>query len=118
VKAFLAEKLASGLARNSVRIIHATLRAMLNAAVDDGLILGHPADRLGRRLRLVQRPAERRETIKALTREQLAHFLATAAATDPRHAPPVPLDGPDRTSAWRGARLQWKTSTSAVALSA
>jgi integrase len=87
VKAFLAEKLASGLARNSVRIIHATLRAMLNAAVDDGLILGNPADRLGRRLRLVQRPAERRETIKALTREQLAHFLATAAATDRRHAP-------------------------------
>ena len=87
MKAFLAEKLGSGLARNSVRIIHATLRAMLNAAVDDRLILGNPADRLGRRLRLVQRLAEGRETIKALTREQLAHLLATAATTDRRQAP-------------------------------
>jgi Phage integrase, N-terminal SAM-like domain len=65
VKEFLASKLTVGAARNSVRIIHATLRAMLNAAVDDGLILANPADRLGRQLRLVQRPADRQEEIKA-----------------------------------------------------
>lgn len=74
IQALLAEKLVSGLVRNSVRIIHATLRAMLNAAVDDGVILSNPAGRLGRQLRLVQRAGERQEAIKAFTREQLAHL--------------------------------------------
>jgi hypothetical protein len=73
-QALLAEKLVSGLVRNSVRIIHATLRAMLNAPVDDGVILSNPAGRLGRQLRLVQRAGERQEAIKAFTREQLAHL--------------------------------------------
>src|SRR6267143_3823846 len=34
IKAMLADKLASGLSRNTLRIMHATLRAMLRAAVD------------------------------------------------------------------------------------
>ena len=50
---------------------------MLNAAIDDGVILSNPAERLGRQLRLVTRAGERQETIKAFTREQLAHFLGT-----------------------------------------
>jgi hypothetical protein len=41
------------LRRGSVRIIHATLRAMLYAAVDDGVIVVNPAERLGRHLKLV-----------------------------------------------------------------
>jgi len=85
VKAFLADKLASGLSRNSVRIIHATLRAMLNCAIDDGLILANPADKLGRQLRLVQRATERQEEIKALTRDQLSAFLTGASEKDRRH---------------------------------
>ncbi len=68
---FLAEKLTGGLARNSVRIIHATLRAMLNAAVDDQVILANPAVKLGRQLRLVKATKTRQEEIKAFTREQL-----------------------------------------------
>jgi integrase len=87
IKALLAEKLSFGLARNSVRIIHATLRAMLNAAIDDGVILSNPAERLGRQLRLVTRAGERQEAIKAFTREQLAHLLGTAAKEERQWAP-------------------------------
>jgi hypothetical protein len=47
VKLLLTDKLRAGYARDSVRIVHATLRAMLNAAVDDGVILANPADRMG-----------------------------------------------------------------------
>jgi len=35
IKEFLAQQLGSGLAPNTVRIVHATLRAMLNEAVED-----------------------------------------------------------------------------------
>lgn len=41
------------LARDSVRIVHAVLRMVLNAAIDDGIIVANPADKLGRHLRLV-----------------------------------------------------------------
>jgi integrase len=75
VKAFLVAKLADGYARNTVRIMHATLRVMLNAAIEDGLILANPADRLGRTLRLAPSKATRQEQIKAFDREQLEHFL-------------------------------------------
>jgi site-specific recombinase XerC len=88
IEDFLAAKLRSGFSRNTVRIIHAPLRAMLNAAVDDGAILANPANRLGRQLRLVTTPAARQEEIKAMTREQLVRFLAAAARTVPgMHAP-------------------------------
>ena len=36
VRELLAAKLGAGLSRNTVRIIHATIRAMLNAAVEEG----------------------------------------------------------------------------------
>src|SRR3989442_2547595 len=55
IKAFLVSKL-SQLSRGSVRIVHAVLRAALNAAVDDGLVHANPAARLGRQLRLVASP--------------------------------------------------------------
>src|SRR5437867_10004435 len=66
IKAFLAEKLSAGLSRKTVRIIHATLRGMLNAAVDDGVILANPAERIGRHLRLTTSQNDRQEEIKAL----------------------------------------------------
>lgn len=87
VKALLAEKLSSGLARNSVRIVHAVLRALLNAALDDGVIIANPADKLGRQLRLVQPTKARQEEIKAMTREQLSAFLAMAGEKDRPHYP-------------------------------
>lgn len=62
IRTFLTQKLAAGkvrtttqgelkrevrepLARNSVRIIHATLRSMLNAAIEDGLLVANPSDK-------------------------------------------------------------------------
>ncbi len=72
------------LRRGSVRIIHVTLRAMLYAAVDDGVIIANPAERLGRHLKLVPAAATRQEEIKAMTRGQLAAFLAAATAADAR----------------------------------
>ena len=90
VKALLTQKLATGLSRGTVRIIHATLRAMLNAAVDDGVISANPSDRLGRYLRLSPSAAARQEEIKAITREQVIALLGAASrpqasAHDRRH---------------------------------
>ncbi len=87
IKAFLVAKLSAGGARNTVRIIHATLRALLNAAVDDGLLLANPATRLGRQLRLAATPRLRQEAIKAMTREQLGTFLEATARVSPAYAP-------------------------------
>jgi integrase len=69
------------------RRIHATLRVLLNAALDDRIILANPADKLARPLYLVRTVAARQEEIKALSREQLGAFLAAAARVTPRVAP-------------------------------
>jgi integrase len=86
-KELLVEKLGSGLAFDSVRLIHATLRAMLNAAVDDGVILANPAVGLGKTLRLVQSKETRQEKIKAFDRVQLSRLLAAVVSTVPRLCP-------------------------------
>jgi integrase len=87
IKNLLANKLAAGLSRNTVRILHATLRALLAAAVDDGVIVANPAEKLGRHLRLVIPKAVRQEEIKAMTREQRALFLTTARKETPAYYP-------------------------------
>jgi integrase len=87
IKSLLAEKAKSGLAVDSVRLIHATLRAMLNAAVDDGVILANPANRLGKVLRLVRSKTARQERIKAFDRVQTSRFLAALLAEVPRLYP-------------------------------
>ena len=87
IKGVLADKLALGFSRNTVRIMHATLRAMLRAAVDDGVMLINPAEKLGRQLHLVMPKAVRQEEIKAMTREQRQRFLTTAARETPRYYP-------------------------------
>lgn len=87
IKALCAEKLAEGLARNTVQAILAVLRAVLAAAVDDEMIAANPATRLGRQLRLSRTTKARQEEIKALTRQQLTQFLDTAARVDREHYP-------------------------------
>ena len=82
-----AERKEVHLARNTVRNIHATLRAMLRSAVDDGLILANPAEKFGRQLRLVTPKATRQEDIKAMTREQRQIFLVAAREHEPRYYP-------------------------------
>ena len=63
--------------------MHATMRVILNAAVDDGLIIANPADKLGRSLKLVTRTKNRQELIKAMNREQRDAFLRKAAEHEP-----------------------------------
>ncbi len=87
IKAILAQKLAWGLSRSTVSILHRTLRAMLSAAVDDGVILVNPASKLGHQLRLVPSPAARQEEIKAMTRERLSAFLSATAERERRYYP-------------------------------
>jgi len=58
IKTFLAEKQASGLSVDSVRLIHAALRGILNAAVEDEVIRTNPASGLGRVLRLSRSSSE------------------------------------------------------------
>ena len=80
IKEWLAQVIADGYARDTVRLMHGTLRGMLNAALDDGIIVANPADKLGRQLKLHIASARRQEEIKAMTREQLATFLAASQA--------------------------------------
>jgi len=49
IKVFLAEKRGRGYAKNTVRLMRATLSSMLSDAVDDGIIMTNPALDLGRR---------------------------------------------------------------------
>lgn len=87
IKAWLVQEITAGYARETVRIMHATLRIILNAAIDDGIIVANPADKLARQLKLSLPPSRRQEEIKAMTRAQLALFLATAARLQPRLYP-------------------------------
>src|SRR2546427_15306 len=84
IKEFLAEKFRRGFSRASVELMYAVLHGMLNAAIEDGVILQNPADRVLRQLRLSRRPSARQDEIKAMTREQLAAFLAAAGRVLPR----------------------------------
>jgi len=87
-KAFLVQKLAAGLSRATVRILYSTLRALLHAAVDDGVLLANPATRLERKPRVVAPPTTRQEEIKAMDRDQLRAFLG-AASTHARRSYPL-----------------------------
>src|SRR5262245_23066107 len=64
IKDFLADCRKQGvrgyrLAPDSVRLIYATVRAMLNAAVDDELVAGNVAAKLGKQLHLQRSKTER-----------------------------------------------------------
>jgi len=83
VKQVIADKRNSGLSWSSVKNI-IPLREMLNHAVEDGLLVANPATRIGR---FNKKPAERRQNINPLTREELRLFLATARQHTPRYYP-------------------------------
>ena len=87
IKAFLAAKLAAGLSRGTVWILYATLRALLNAVIDDEVIAANPGALLGRHFRLVPAVATRQEEIKAMTRQRVRALLAAAALHDGRWHP-------------------------------
>ncbi|MDH5499254.1 MAG: site-specific integrase [Nitrospira sp.] len=87
LKLFLTEKLSLGLQKRTVRNIQAVIRVMLNAAVEDGLIATNPAAKLGRALKLTVSKTTRQEEIKAMTKVQRQHFLATVLQHAPRYYP-------------------------------
>ena len=87
IRLLLADKLHSGLQKRTVRNIQSVLRAMLNAAIEDGLITSNPAARLGRVLKLTVSKATLQEEIKAMTRTQRQLFLSTAFREAPRYYP-------------------------------
>ena len=72
------------LRRGSVRIIHAALRAMLYAAVDDGVIVANPAERLGRHLKLVPAPGHAPGGDQGDDPRAARRFLAAATAPEAR----------------------------------
>src|SRR3989442_15009416 len=51
---------------------------------DDGVLSTNPADKRGRSLKLVTPAAMRQEEIKAMSREQLTHFLTITTKTASR----------------------------------
>ena len=87
IKLLLAGKLNAGLEKRTVRNIHAVLRVLLNAAIEDGLISSNPAAKLGRVLKLTISKTTIQEEIKALTKEQRHLFLTTACYEAPRYYP-------------------------------
>ena len=87
LRAFLAEKLKSGLSKDSVRLLLATIRVILNAAIDDEIIEANSADRLGRAVHLGGARAARQEQIKAFDRDQLSALLAAAQREEPQLYP-------------------------------
>jgi integrase len=83
-KGFLAKLTAAGkLARNSIRLILATLRVILNHAVEDGLLASNPAAKLGR----FAKAAKSDFTASPLTPEEAERFLAAAKDVCPEYFP-------------------------------
>jgi integrase len=79
IKKFLVDKLKGSYAKGTVRLLNAALRAMLNEAVEDGVIVANPSLKLGRALKVEGREAKKgKAEAKAYTREQLAQFLDAA----------------------------------------
>jgi integrase len=74
-RAFIAKKLAGGAARNTVKNMAATLRAILYAAQEDELIPSNPAARVGRFFNLRHDP---RAHVVVLEPEHVAQVLAAA----------------------------------------
>jgi len=80
VKRLLTEKVKAGLSRDTVRVIHATLRVLLEDAVDSEILPTNVARRAGK---FTKSKAERQEKIQFFSRGELSLFLDTAR----RHAP-------------------------------
>ena len=89
IKAFLTDKRAGGLGKDSVRLIRAALSAMLSSAVDDAIIAANLALRLGLKLRGQPdrlTPAERQQTIRPMSAARLAALNDAADRVTPQYA--------------------------------
>ena len=81
------------LATGSIYAVYATLRAMLNAAIEDGIRADNPAARLGKVLHLHPSKLARQAAIlkRALDRELTARLLEVCRTTEPAWYPLVLL---------------------------
>jgi len=82
VRAFIAAKAAAKLSRFTVRNLVATLRAVLNQAVEDGLLASNPATKFGRYLHHREDP---RAHVTALTAAEVARVLAAVERWYPEY---------------------------------
>ncbi|HJU10291.1 MAG TPA: site-specific integrase [Candidatus Binataceae bacterium] len=79
VKWLISEKRHAGLAKTTIRLIRGILCAMLNDAVDDGVLTRNPAQSLGRRKKAeTMSQIERDESIRPLSEEEVVSLLAAA----------------------------------------
>ncbi len=88
VRKLIADKTAEGLSRATVRNCVATLRAILNQALEDGLIGSNPATRFGRHL---QHRHDPKAHVTALTHAEVGRLLEAAAKHYPAYEPLVAL---------------------------
>jgi len=109
IKELLTKKHQAGLARDSVRLIRATLSGLLSDAVEDGLLNTNPVHGIRtRKLGRTVRPAERQRRIRPMTYEQLSVFLKSAEAQcPPRDALYFLVMADTGLRPGEGAGLQW-----------
>jgi integrase len=88
--------------------MQSVVQTLFAAAVDDGVITANPADRLGRSLKLGRSVAARQDTIKAMTRAQLASLLAAAERVVPRLAALLLLLARTGLRLGEALALQWR----------
>ena len=80
-------KLREDLARASTKLAFTTLRAMLQAAVDDGVLATNPAQGLARTLGLGKSKGGEKGDVKAFSREQVNLFMETARRDEAHYFP-------------------------------
>jgi len=83
IKAFMSDLVEKGLAKNTIRLAIATLRVVLSAAVEDGILASNPGLRLGRFLKSQKAAHE----AQAMTREEAQIFLEAAKDFYPEFHP-------------------------------
>ncbi len=83
IKAFMSDLTEKGLAKNTIRLAIATLRVVLSAAVEDGILASNPGLRLGRFLESQKAAHE----AQAMTREEAQIFLEAAKEFYPEFHP-------------------------------
>ena len=83
IKNFLADSLVPKFARNTLRLIVSALRAVLNAAVEDGILASNPATKVGKFAKTDRPPKQ----ASAMTRKETELFLATVQDACPEWFP-------------------------------
>lgn len=81
VKRWIAELADRGLARNTIRLAVSTLRAVINAAIEDGLMGFNPAQKLGR----LVKAEEPRHPASSLSSKEADRFVTSVKEHRPRH---------------------------------